>query len=51
MKLPGGLRWTEDQKHFVAIPSEVVTGGYGSPSVGTVNQKWGEFTGRAAVNW
>ncbi len=25
VKLTGGLRWTEDRKHFIDIPSEVIT--------------------------
>jgi len=51
LKLTGGLRWTKDKKHFVDIPSEVVTEGYGYPSIGVVDQQWGEWTGRAAANW
>jgi len=51
LKLTGGLRWTEDQKHFTDIPSEVVTEGYGYPSLGVVDQQWDAITGRAAVNW
>ncbi len=51
LKLTGGLRWTEDQKHFVDIPSEVITQGYGYPVTGIVNQQWDEITGRAVLNW
>ena len=51
LKLIGGLRWTEDQKHFTDIPSEVVTEGYGYPSLGVVDQQWDAITGRAALNW
>ncbi len=51
LKLTGGLRWTEDQKHFVDIPSELVVPGYGYPVTGVVNQQWDQLTGRAAVNW
>ena len=29
LKLTGGLRWTEDQKHFTDIPSELLVPGYG----------------------
>ena len=29
LKLTGGLRWTDDRKHFVDIPSELLVGGYG----------------------
>src|SRR6185437_10315655 len=51
LKLIAGLRWTEDQKHFTLIPSELLVHGYGYPSTGVVNQEWDQFTGRAAVNW
>jgi len=51
LKLTGGLRWTEDQKHFVDIPSWLIEWGWGYPVAGTVNQQWGELTGRAVANW
>ncbi len=51
VKLTGGLRWTDDEKRFVDIPSEVLTDGWGYFVTGMVNQKWEKFTGRAAVNW
>jgi iron complex outermembrane receptor protein len=51
LKLTTGLRWTDDQKHFVDIPSELVVPGYGYPSTGVVNQQWDQWTGRAAANW
>jgi outer membrane receptor protein involved in Fe transport len=51
LKLTGGLRWTEDRKHFVNIPSEVVTQGYGYPITSVVDQQWDELTGRAVANW
>src|SRR6185312_12782996 len=51
VKLIGGLRWTEDQKHFTDIPSELLVGGYGYAITGALNQQWDQFTGRAAVNW
>ena len=51
LKLTTGLRWTEDQKHFTDIPSELLVAGYGYPTIGVVNQQWDQFTGRAAVNW
>jgi iron complex outermembrane receptor protein len=51
LKLIGGLRWTEDQKHFVDIPSELVVSGYGYAISGVVNQQWDQLTGRAAINW
>src|SRR6185437_2341047 len=51
LKLTGGLRWTDDLKHFVDIPSELLIGGYGYPISGIVNQGWQKFTGRFAANW
>ncbi len=51
LKLTGGLRWTDDRKHFTLIPSELLAVGYGYADIGTVNQQWSKFTGRAAVNW
>jgi iron complex outermembrane receptor protein len=51
LKLIAGLRWTDDQKHFTDIPSEVAVNGLGYPITGVVNQQWGQFTGRTAVNW
>ncbi len=51
LKLTGGLRWTEDQKHFTDIPSELLTNGYGYYTTGVVNQQWSELTGRAVANW
>jgi len=51
LKLTTGLRWTEDQKHFTDIPSELLAGGWGYPSTGVVDQQWDAITGRAALNW
>jgi outer membrane receptor protein involved in Fe transport len=51
LKLTGGLRWTEDRKHFTEIPSEVLVDNWGYPSTGEVNQQWDQLTGRLAVNW
>src|SRR5262249_18188577 len=51
LKLTAGLRWTDDQKHFVDIPSELLVAGYGYPITGVVNQQWDQWTGRAAANW
>jgi iron complex outermembrane receptor protein len=51
LKLTGGLRWTDDQKHFTLIPSEVLIHGYGYPSTGVVDQQWNQMTGRAVVDW
>ena len=51
LKFTAGLRWTEDQKHFVDIPSWLVESGWGYPIAGTVDQQWDQFTGRAVANW
>ncbi len=51
LKLTAGLRWTEDQKHFTDIPSELLVNGWGYPISGVVDQQWDQFTGRAVVNW
>ena len=46
LKLTGGLRWTDDQKHFIDIPSELLVPGYGYPVTGVVDQQWNQWTGR-----
>jgi len=51
LKLTAGLRWTDDEKHVIEIPSELLAGGFGYPSSGTVDQKWNEWTGRFVANW
>jgi iron complex outermembrane receptor protein len=51
LKLTGGLRWTDDQKRFVDVPSELLTDGWGYAVTGNVNQQWSQLTGRAAANW
>jgi len=51
LKLTGGLRWTDDQKHFTVIPSETLNNGWGYPVTGVVDQEWNEWTGRAVADW
>jgi len=51
VKLTGGLRWTEDRKHFTLIPSQLLVPGYGYPITGALNQQWDELTGRGAIDW
>ncbi|HVT25557.1 MAG TPA: TonB-dependent receptor [Rhizomicrobium sp.] len=51
LKLIGGLRWTEDRKHFTLIPSQLAVDSWGYPIIGTVDQQWDQLTGRAVVNW
>jgi iron complex outermembrane recepter protein len=51
LKLTAGLRWTDDQKHFIDIPSWVATSGWGYPITDVVDQQWKEFSGRFVANW
>jgi iron complex outermembrane receptor protein len=51
VKLTGGLRWTDDQKHFVEIPSWTADAFEGYPVTGIINQQWKEWTGRFVANW
>jgi len=51
LKLTGGLRWTDDQKHFLIVPSWLIDAGYGYPVTGKVDQQWSQPTGRAVANW
>ena len=51
LKLTAGARWTDDQKHFVDIPSELLDPGYGYPITGVVNQQWDQWTGRFVADW
>ncbi|HEV2561260.1 MAG TPA: TonB-dependent receptor [Rhizomicrobium sp.] len=51
LKLTAGLRWTDDEKHFIEIPSELLVKNYGYPSIGNLDQKWNQWTGRFVANW
>ncbi len=51
LKLTAGLRWTSDHKHFLEIPSQTATVGWGYPVYGAVDQQWNEWTGRAVADW
>jgi iron complex outermembrane recepter protein len=52
LKLTAGARWTSDHKHFISIPSEVITPGYGYPALGgIIDQQWNQWTGRAVAQW
>jgi len=51
VKLTGGLRWTDDRKHFVEIPSWTAFAGKGYPVEGVLDQEWKEWTGRFVANW
>ncbi len=51
VKLTGGLRFTDDRKHFEEIPSWVFIVGGGYPVEGVIDQEWKEMTGRFNVDW
>ena len=60
LKVTAGLRYTDDRKHFIPVPSQVLTaqGAYaggvvnrGYPELPPIKQKWGEFTGRIGIDW
>jgi iron complex outermembrane recepter protein len=51
VKLTGGLRWTDDKKHFTEIPSWTDVVGKGYPITGIVDQQWKEWTGRFVADW
>jgi outer membrane receptor protein involved in Fe transport len=51
VKLTGGLRWTDDRKHFVEIPSWTIFYGKGLPVTGVLDQEWKEWTGRFNATW
>jgi iron complex outermembrane recepter protein len=51
VKFTGGLRWTDDQKHFTEIPSLIAIPGWGYPVAGVVNQEWNQVTGRFVADW
>ena len=51
VKLTGGLRFTNDRKHFTEFPSWTAIAGKGYPQGDVIDQEWNEVTGRAVVNW
>jgi iron complex outermembrane receptor protein len=51
VKLTGGLRYTDDRKSFVEIPSWTFVIGEGYPTIGTLDQEWKEVTGRFNISW
>ncbi|WP_307119998.1 TonB-dependent receptor domain-containing protein [Sphingomonas kyeonggiensis] len=67
LKLTIGLRYTQDEKVSTQVPSQLLLGGgtgaavpgdltggrvnSGYPALPDIRQKWGEFTGRAVLDW
>jgi outer membrane receptor protein involved in Fe transport len=60
LRLTAGLRYTNDEKTFTPVPSQVllapslIAGGTvasGYPEKPDIVQKWGEWTGRAVLDW
>jgi outer membrane receptor protein involved in Fe transport len=51
VKLTGGLRFTDDEKHFDVIPSWALIAFQGYPITNVINQEWREVTGRANITW
>jgi len=60
LKVTAGLRYTDDRKTFIPVPSQVllapgiIAGGdvpYGYPEKPAIKQHWGEWTGRLGVDW
>ncbi len=51
LKLTGGLRFTDDKKHFDVRPSWTLIAYKGYPITYTIDQEWREVTGRANVTW
>jgi outer membrane receptor protein involved in Fe transport len=60
LKLTAGLRYTDDHKTFIPVPSQTLLArslfAGGSVSIGypedpPIKQKWGEFTGRLGLDW
>jgi outer membrane receptor protein involved in Fe transport len=51
LKLTGGLRYTDDMKHFEVIPSWTLIAYKGYPVTNIIDQEWREFTGRFNITW
>ncbi|HEX2813642.1 MULTISPECIES: TonB-dependent receptor domain-containing protein [Sphingopyxis] len=60
LKLTAGLRYTRDRKTFTPVPSQLLlaptlfaggTVGRGYPAEPDIKLNWGEFTGRAGIDW
>jgi len=59
LKVTGGLRYTDDRKTFIPVPSQTLlspglgggTVNRGYPEKAPIKQHWGEFTGRLGADW
>ena len=60
LKLTFGLRYTDDTKTFIPVPSQILLGkgilaggttSRGYPEKPAIEQHWGEFTGRFGMDW
>ncbi|MCW0198841.1 TonB-dependent receptor, partial [Sphingopyxis sp.] len=60
LKLTAGLRYTRDRKTFTPVPSQLFLAptieagglvGKGYPAGPDIKLSWGEFTGRAGIDW
>jgi iron complex outermembrane recepter protein len=51
VKLTGGLRFTDDKKHFDVVPSWTLVAYTGYPVTNMIDQEWRELTGRANITW
>ena len=60
LKVTAGLRYTDDRKTFIPVPSQVLLAdgviaggdvGRGYPEQPAIKQHWGEWSGRLGVDW
>ncbi|HEX6859929.1 MAG TPA: TonB-dependent receptor [Caulobacteraceae bacterium] len=60
LKLTAGLRYTDDEKRFTPVPSQVLLApsfmasgavAIGYPELEPIVQNWGEWTGRLGLDW
>ena len=60
LKLTAGLRYTDDTKTFIPVPSQILLGkgilsggttARGYPEKPAIELHWGEFTGRLGLDW
>ena len=60
LKFTGGLRYTDDRKNFIPVPTQLLTApsisavgtvAKGYPERPLIKQKWQEWTGRIGLDW